>query len=368
MDLVYEASERDWYQSRFLAHRSRLLANGIDLYDLETTLAKIHEWKVWCRAWCETAAAYEERAGQALSDGFSKTGAQFFLRAASCYHFAQNLFYEDLEQKHHAQRRKVECFSRGATALSPVPAHVEIPFEGTTLAASLRVPQSDGKVPCVILVPGSDASKEEFYAREQYFLDRSLATLSMDGPGQGETWFRMRMRVDYEKAISATIDWLKNHPQIDGSKIGLWGGSFAGDLAVRAAAYDRRIVACVENCGPFDISYYRWDDLLRLRRFNHLWGTSNGEEAKKVAQQVSLLGIIEKVKCPLLVIHGKADPVTPFQEAVKIFEAAKCPKDPWLFEDGNHVCHNLHHVFRPMTADWMRRKLSSESPTWLGSG
>lgn len=360
MELVYEGSEKDWYQSRFLAHRSRLLANGIDLYDLETTLLRVNEWKDWCRAWCETAAGYEQRANQALGEGCSKTAAQFFLRAASCYHFSQNLFYEDLEQKHRAQHRKVECFNQGAAALSPVATHVEISFEGTTLVANLRVPKSDEKSPCVILVPGSDASKEEFYPREQYFLDRGLATLSLDGPGQGETWFRMRMRVDYENAISATIDWLQNHPEIDGSKIGLWGGSFAGYLGVRAAAFDKRILACVENCGPFDISYYRWDDLLRLRRFNYLWGTTGAEEAKKIAQHVTLKGVVEKVECHLLIIHGKADPVTPYQQAIKIFEGAKCSKDIWLFEDGNHVCHNLHHVVRPMTADWMQRKLISK--------
>ncbi len=359
MELVHEASEKDWYKSRFLAHRSRMLANGIDFHDLEVTLSRINEWKDWCRAWCEAAADYEQRATRALNEGYGKTAGQFFLRAASCYHFSQNLFYEDLEQKHRAQSRKVDCFKRGSATLTPAAAHIEIPFEGTTLAACLRVPQSDEKAPCVILLPGSDASKEEFYPREQYFLDRGMATLSVDGPGQGETWFRMRMRVDYEKAVSAAVDWLQNHPLVDGKRVALWGGSFAGYLVVRAAAFDKRILACVENCGPFDISYSRWDDLLRLRRFNYLWGTTSVEEAEKAARQVNLAGVVERVECPLLVIHGKADPVTPYEEGVKIFEAARCLKDIWLFEDGNHVCHNLHHIVRPMTADWVKRKLGS---------
>jgi 2,6-dihydroxypseudooxynicotine hydrolase len=169
----------------------------------------------------------------------------------------------------------------------------------------------------------------------------------------------MRMRIDYEKAISSTIDWLETEPEIDRKRIGLWGGSFAGYLVIRAAASDPRVRACVENCGPYDVTYYRWDDLLRLRRFNYLWGTADAAEADKIARQITLKGIIEEVRSPLLVIHGKEDVVTPYAEAVKMYEAARCPKDLWLFDDGNHVCHNLHHIVRPRTADWMQQKLSS---------
>lgn len=359
MEPVIQPSEKEWYPSRFLAHRYRFLANGVDIHDLESTLSRVKEWDGWCRAWCETAGSHEERAEKALREDRSLTSAQYNLRAASCYHFAQNLFYEDLDQKARAQHRKIETFRKGALALCPSPRPVQIPFEGITMAANLRIPPSAEKIPGVILIPGSDASKEEIFPREQYFLDRGLATLSLDGPGQGETWFKMRMRLDYEKAISAAIDYLQAQSEIDANRIGLWGGSFAGYLVVRAAAFDKRIRACVENCGPFDVSYYRWDDLLRLRRFNYLWGTSNAEEAGKISKQLTLAGIIEKVECPLLVIHGKTDVVTPYEEGVKIYERAKCPKEILLFDDGNHVCHNLHHIVRPITADWMRLKLTS---------
>ncbi len=357
MELVYEKSEKDWRDSRFLANRSRILANGVDIYDLESTLARIRDWTDWCREWCKTAETYEERAEKALASGRSLTAAQFYLRAASSYHFSQNLFYEDLEQKTAAQKRKVDCFAKGVAALSPSPSRVEIPFEGITMPAYLRIPGDGDKVACVILIPGSDASKEEFYTREEHFLRRGMATLSLDGPGQGETAFKMPMRVDYHRAISAAVDWLVEHPRIQAKAIGLWGGSFAGYLVVRAAAFDKRVAACVENCGPFDISYYRWDDTLRLRRFNYLWGTKNAAEAKNLAEQVTLKGIIQNVECPLLIIHGKADPVTPYQEAEKMFEAARCSKEIWLFDEANHLCHNLHHIVRPMTADWLRQKL-----------
>src|SRR2546430_13253170 len=50
----------------------------------------------------------------------------------------------------------------------------------------------------LVLIPGLDSTKEEFFAWESAFLDRGMATLSLDGPGQGETGFRLDIRPDYD--------------------------------------------------------------------------------------------------------------------------------------------------------------------------
>ena len=60
--------------------------------------------------------------------------------------------------------------------------------------------------PLVVLIPGLDSTKEEFFHWESVFLDRGMATLSLDGPGQGETGLRMDIRPDYEVAVTAILD------------------------------------------------------------------------------------------------------------------------------------------------------------------
>ena len=52
--------------------------------------------------------------------------------------------------------------------------------------------------PLVVLIPGLDSTKEEFFHWEDVFLRRGMATLSMDGPGQGESGFELDIRPDYE--------------------------------------------------------------------------------------------------------------------------------------------------------------------------
>ena len=77
-------------------------------------------------------------------------------------------------------------------------------MDGGVVAANLRRPPALGAaaVPLVILIPGLDSTKEEFFLWESVFLERGMATLSLDGPGQGETGFRMDIRPDYEVAVA----------------------------------------------------------------------------------------------------------------------------------------------------------------------
>jgi hypothetical protein len=62
---------------------------------------------------------------------------------------------------------------------------------------------------------GLDSTKEEFYAWESVFLARGMATLSVDGPGQGETGFAMNIRFDYEVAVAAMLDEVAGRAELD---------------------------------------------------------------------------------------------------------------------------------------------------------
>ena len=55
------------------------------------------------------------------------------------------------------------------------------------MVGNLRRPPGLDRPPLVLLIAGLDSTKEEFFAVENIFLARGLATFSLDGPGQGET-------------------------------------------------------------------------------------------------------------------------------------------------------------------------------------
>ena len=50
----------------------------------------------------------------------------------------------------------------------------------------------------ILMIPGLDSTKEELRSTEDLFLERGVATFSVDGPGQGEAEYRLPIRADWE--------------------------------------------------------------------------------------------------------------------------------------------------------------------------
>ena len=86
-----------------------------------------------------------------------------------------------------------------------------------------------------------------------------MATLSFDGPGQGEMWERMKLRLDFEESVVAIMDYLTAQSEIDSGRIGLLGHSMGGYFGARAAAREHRLAAAVLIAGFF--SPRNWDKM-----------------------------------------------------------------------------------------------------------
>jgi len=228
----------------------RMIAAGIDYNDFIETVPRIKVyWEDWCREWCATASIHEELARAAESGGSAVSAAEASFQAALGYHYACLHFIWDHAQYVPAHEKRVALYAKAAPYFEPAAARHEIPFGGLRMPGYLRVPANRVKSPpLVIMVSGTDSTKEEHRSNEDVFLRRGMATLSFDGPGQGETWFKAAMPVDFERSVSAVIDYAGTLAAVDGTRIGLYGQSLGGYLAVRAAAHDPRVRACVATC------------------------------------------------------------------------------------------------------------------------
>ena len=185
-----------------------------------------------------------------------------------------------------------------------------------------------------------------------------MATFSLDGPGQGECGYHSYIRPDYEAAITCALDALSGHPDIDMDRVGLAGVSLGGYYAERAAAFEPRVKAAVGNCGPWNFAEC-WSVLPSLTRagFQYHSGAKSEAEAVAKADKLSLDGVAQKIKKPLLIIHGKLDRLIPWEQAHKIVDAVGSNAELAMFENGNHVCNNIPYRYRPLTADWLKEKL-----------
>jgi 2,6-dihydroxypseudooxynicotine hydrolase len=267
----------------------------------------------------------------------------------------------DMEQYRAAADRAVQGLREVHRLLDPSAERLEIPFEGGSMVATLRRPgstvSSDQATPLVLLLPGLDSTKEEFFEWENVFLRRGLATLSLDGPGQGETGYGTTIAPNYEVAVSAVLDHLAARRDLDLERVGVAGVSLGGYYAPRAAAFESRLKAAVGISGAFNFGEV-WDErpVLTKETFAHHSGARDLEDARAKAFELSLEGVAEWIEQPLLVIAGKLDRLVHWQESQKIADAA--PNSTWvLYEEGNHVCNNIPYKYRPLAADWLKERL-----------
>jgi len=337
----------------------RFVANGVALSDFEEVVAGLSGWDDWCRAWSARATVHEKLGQEALSRGHKLSAGEHFTRAGVYYHFGKFLFVNDVAQMREAHRKAVECRTLALPYLSPAGERVEIPYQGKTLAGILRRPAGQKRSPLVVMAMGLDSCKEEMDAYEQTFLARGLATLAFDGPGQGEAEYDFPIRGDYEVPVKAVVDWAVQRPDIDPNRIGLWGVSLGGYYAPRAAAFEKRLKACIALSGPYDMSEC-WDGVPDLTReaFRVRSHCSTVETARRHAATLSLKGVAQNITCPLFIVAGKLDRLIPHQHAERLASEAKGPVELLMVEDGNHVVNNRAYRYRTQTADWLAERLA----------
>ena len=341
------------------AWAARCVANGVDPNDYERTTRSIEAWSGWLDAWVALGRLHEDRADEAETKARHRTAGEAHVRAAIAYHFAKFAWLEDLPKVAAVTERSVAALRRGLGRLDPTFERLEIPFERDRLAANLRRPATAFRASAVVLVPGLDSTKEEFTSWEDVFLARGLATISLDGPGQGEAGRLNALRPDYEVPVTALLDALGPRPELDPRRIGIAGIGLGGYYAMRAAAYEPRLRAAAMVGAPYRLVLR---SLGTLQKFMHDARIADEADAHAHAARFTLEGVTQRVAQPSLVVHGERDPIMPWRDAARA--ASELPRgELLLYPDGGTACSTVAFRARADLADWMRERLYA---AWAG--
>jgi 2,6-dihydroxypseudooxynicotine hydrolase len=213
------------------------------------------------------------------------------------------------------------------------------------------------------MLAGLDSTKEEFRSTEALFLERGMATFSVDGPGQGEAEYDLPIRGDWEVPGQAIVAALATQPGIDPERIGVWGVSLGGYYAPRMASGVQQVKACIALAGPYNFGEC-WDQLPELTRaaFTARSFSRDQEEGRKRALELDLTDAAARIQVPLLVVAGKQDRLIPWQHAERLVAEAGGPTELIMLEDGNHGNMNVAAKHRYKSADWMARRLGASDP------
>jgi 2,6-dihydroxypseudooxynicotine hydrolase len=346
---------------RSILNPGRMLADGIPYPDFEEATERIETLEEWFDFWASKGAMYELMGDDALAAGNRVSAGEWLWHGALSYHYAQFMWFHDPARREEGQRRKVELYNRAAPHLVPAAERVEIDFEGATLPGFLRVPSGGAPAkgwPCVVLIGGLESTKEESLLFERMCLRRGLATFAFDGPGQGEMFFQVKLQPDFERYTSRVLDDLEGRSQIDGSRLAVLGRSLGGFYALRSAAGDERLRACVAWGFFHDMSDFDAMPSHTQRGFVYVTGRDGDEGKQYLRESLRLDDVAERLHVPTLLLNGAHDPIFPPRQMELVTEAlAGAPVEVVIEPDGDHCCHNMGQIVRPRMADWIANAL-----------
>lgn len=279
-------------------------------------------------------AEADEAAGRRFSAGAK------YRRATIYWMQAERMQQPAFAPREGAFREALACFAKYLECSGVACRKVEVPYEGTTLPALFIPAESDGPAPCMIHFDGLDVTKEIIYmlGMPDALRRRGVATLVVDNPGVGESLRDRKLPNSHaaEKPAAACVDYLEGIAEVDPTRIGIIALSLGGYHAPRAAAFESRL-ACAVAWG----ANYNWG-ATQQRRYEsgeqslpvpHYWdhvgwvfGKDSVEEILEESAKLTLEGVLHRIECPILVVHGENDRQIKLEQARQT--VAECTSSP----------------------------------------
>ena len=331
----------------------------------------------WAEEWSKIGLAYEAQGDARAKAGANGTElAELYMHAFDACRVGRYPT-PDSPGKLAAYQHSLRMFRKAAKHFDPPLEIVELPFEGNKLIGYLQRPPGVAKPPVVLHWGGVDGWKEDRLRIANAAMSAGLASLTIDMPGSGEN------PVLYgdpaaERTYFAWLDHLPTRADIDGSRIGVWGGSFGAYWAARLAfvAADR-IKGAVFHGGNIHYGFQReWllpafttggatylfgaASLLDAR--GRAMGTKTLEEFLEAAPRFSLktMGLLDQPSAPLLGVNGKLDDQAPVDDIYLLLEHGN-PKSARIYPDGHHMGRTpgqpAEHITHTIVA-WLKQQLA----------
>jgi dienelactone hydrolase len=297
--------------------------------DAAGTKAFRETWVAMADRLCGLAEEDESR-GRLLSAG------EKLRRASSYLVTAERLQAHDAPDRIELYRRQLALFSKGTRLLGDPVQRVEIPYEGKHLSA-LYLPaeglEAGERAPLLVQLNGLDSTKEmkHLVGLPAWLAKRGVSSLVVDQPGTGEA-LRLQgltARYDTEHWASRVVDWLETRDDVDPKRIGCEGVSLGGYYCPRAVAMEPRFAAGVcwganhdwrdvqkkrlQKEGDFPVPHY-WAHVCWV------WGAKDVDDFMRIAEDVHLDGVVEKIRVPFLVTHGERDSQIPLKWAQRTYD------------------------------------------------
>jgi hypothetical protein len=346
----------------------------------------------YSEAWRVTAERVEAIARKSLAGRHLVSAREAFLRASS-YWREVGFFQLQTDPRCRASwERQQDCFMQAGKLMDLPFEAVNIPYENGKLPGYfLKADASDEPRPTLMSVGGGDSLAEElyFWGGGAAALQRGYNALLFEIPGQRGAMYsnpgaELFYRPDTEVPLKYVCDWVLGRADVDPKRLALAGWSMGGNFAPRAAAFEKRIKACIasttspdmqtsllEMLGlPGDRPYPRdLESTLDLSSVGHRFLVAKGDiryrmgvgggtiaEFIDVLSKYSLWGLEDKITCPYFNIGGQGEGQLAV-DGQKFYDKLTCPKAQHIVttkEGGEAHCGaNNESLEHQIVFDWL---------------
>jgi dipeptidyl aminopeptidase/acylaminoacyl peptidase len=330
--------------------------SGYDLATRTWTLVVESEWELACRGdasgrWLLVAAnedgysrfeLYDAQTVKSVGeielpgDGVAFADEVVFARDGSCFAFN---FSSPVDP---GDAWVYDCDTRGLHRATQLPRPIALDelrepvlhrfdsFDGEQVPVFLWTPDSGGPFPVVVMVHGGPESQfrpaflPSFTPLTQHLVSRGYAVAAPNvrgSSGYGKRYVHLddgRLRLDSVRDLATLHDWLGTQPELDASRVVLYGRSYGGYMTLAGLAFQpERWAAGIEMVGISNFVTFLentapWRRAAREREYGTL------EHDREFLVDASPLTHVDRIRAPLFIQHGANDPRVPLGETQQI--------------------------------------------------
>jgi len=245
---------------------------------------------------------------------------------------------------------------------------ISLKSNGLKLIGQLLLPSENGLCPALCIchgIPATPYNPEDkgYYKLAQSFCDAGFATLIFNFRGAGKSQGNFDI-LGWSYDLQAAIDFLYDHEEIDKTRFSLLGFSGGAAVSVYVAAHDPRIsslvtCACPSNFGPLS---HLENVNSTIQHFRQIGAIRDSDFPPSLEKWLTGFKMISPIKWidrisprPLLLIHGDADEVVPLEQAHKLYQKAKQPKELAIIRGAKHKLR-LEEEAMSTALDWLKAR------------
>lgn len=226
------------------------------------------------------------------------------------------------------------------TSTFPTPQLVEFPTFDEVNGAPRQIPAwvykppGKGPFPVVVSIHGGPESQARPFFSSTYQMWLKTLGVAIVVPnvrgsaGYGKSYLALDngfKREDSVKDIGALLDWIATQPDLDASRVAVFGGSYGGYMVLASSVhYSDKLKATVDIVGISNFVTFleNTQDYRRdLRRAEY--GDERDPTMRAYLEKISPLNNVAKIDLPMLVVQGENDPRVPVTEAKQMVAALR---------------------------------------------